>query len=207
MFNYFLLFYYHFPITFFSYLPAAVLIQSSGCTSSSLLGLSPSFCPVFHQLSLLQNSARFSELPPTFSSWVQGWVRHHIAFAQGMGLFVLKTVTKWTWRKKPFCLQLARAACSSWWSCACCRHLHMMSSINLLYFQLRKWLPCTNSLSARFSSSWALTSQHRSRCSCSAAADFFPSSALVSFPFFVFGVGGLHFTLSQKGPQKKIKVI
>lgn len=78
-----------------------MLIQSLSCTTDPLLGLSPPFCPGFHQLSLLQNSARFSELPPTFRSWVQGWVKHHIAFAEGMGLLVWKTVTEWMWRKKP----------------------------------------------------------------------------------------------------------
>lgn len=114
--------------------------------------------------------------------------------SRNIGLFIFQMVTELNWRKKTFCLELARASSSHRLSRACRRHFQMMPSSNFLYFQPRKFLPCAHSLSARFS---LLPNTYY----CSAASDFFPSSSLAPFPFFVFAVGELHFTLSQKGPQ------
>lgn len=53
---------------------------------------------------------------------------------------------------------------------------------------LHKFIVCAfRLLPATYFSHWPC-------CSCAAASEFFPSSSLAPFPFFVFVVGELHFT-------------
>jgi len=115
-----------------------------------------------------KTAQHFLNFHPLFNRRVQGWVslaraHEHRAkkspflfsffFPRNMVLFFFQTVTELIWRKKSFCLELARALYSSRERRACRRHLQMMSSTNVLYLQLWKLLAGAHLLSARFPSS------------------------------------------------------